>query len=703
VRVDRLSDNRTWLDDARTVARSFASDASGRTSDTAGIGELDMDTFDAAARQPRVVVATDEPLAPISDRPWPLHDMRVLLVVGEDLDAALVRNELDTSAAPFGTVMHTPQVGEALDRLGTERFDCVVVDLGLCAGQAGDVVRRIVTEYDVAVVALTRDAGVTDASDVIAAGAHDCLVKGRFGPDTLGRAVSVAVLRQADRRERAKLLQALRRERDRLAEVQRTARIGGWAVDPFTGDIELSREASGMFGVPASGLGDRLALLDLLHPDDHQAARTLFEGALAGMTVEGVLRLTRPSGTGRWLHVRSASQRDERGWGWGTVQDVTDQVQRDLAQCALQIRLERGQRLATLGRLAGGVAHDINNLVAVMSMGTAMARELLPAGDPAGEQLGLVADAIGRASALTSDLLVLARRDEPAASVLAVPPVLDGLSNLLRRTVGDAVHLVVTTGEHVPGVRIERTRLEQILLNLSANARDAMPRGGTLTIDVSATDDANMRIRVSDTGDGMDSETQEHAFDPFFTTKDPGRGTGLGLALVQGIVEAAGGEVELRSTAGVGTAIDVLLPAAADETSQPIPDRGRTHTTADIATILVVDDYEPIATLVSRLLMRHGHQVVTAVEPSVAAEVASSVDHLDLLVTDVVMRDRSGRDLAADLRRARPHLPVVYLSGYTADVFGGQALRDGEWFLRKPFNDVDLLDAVGRALQHSHS
>jgi signal transduction histidine kinase len=685
-------------DDASAGAGSFAS----RAGDGVGSAAVEA-TFDAAGRLPRVVVAADEPPVTMPDPPGSVDDIRVLLVVGEDRDAALVRGELDTSAASFGTVTHTAHLEEALDRLATDRVDCIVLDLGLCAGQAGVVVRRIVTEQDVAVVALTSDAGGAHASEVMAAGAHDCLVKGRFGPDRLGRAVSVAVQRQAGRRERARLLQALRRERDRLAEVQRAARIGGWAVDPFTGDIELSPEASVLFGVPATGLGDRDSFLELLHPDDHQAARTLCEGALDGITVEGVLRLAPRAGAGRWLHVRSASQRDERGWGWGTVQDVTDQVQRDLARCALQNRLEREQRLATLGRLAGGVAHDINNLVAVMSMGTAMARELLADGDPAAEQLGLVADAIGRASALTSDLLVLARRDEPVASVLSVVPVLHDLSKLLRRTVGETANLVVTTDDQVPGVRIERSQLEQIMLNLAANARDAMPNGGTLTIDVSATDDGRVHIRVTDDGQGMDSDTREHAFDPFFTTKDPGRGTGLGLALVQGIVEAAGGEVDLSSSPGAGTTIDVLLPAAVGETSQLAPIRGRAEATADVATILVVDDYEPIATLVSRLLTRHGHQVVTAADPSVAAEVAGSVDRLDLLVTDVMMRDRSGRDLAADLRRARPHLPVVYLSGYTADVFGGQELRRGEWFLRKPFNDVDLLDAVGRALQLSRS
>jgi two-component system, cell cycle sensor histidine kinase and response regulator CckA len=649
--------------------------------------------------RPQIVVAADEPAGGGIEQPVIVSEVRVLLVEDDDIDAEMVLAYLEAGGVAPAAVTRASRLDAALGILEGDAFDCVLLDLGLPDAGGLDAIHELMTARDdVAVVVLTGDADVEHATAAVAAGAQDYLVKGTFGAVALVRSVRYAVQRQTERRERIRLVRALQRERDRLAEVQRAARIGGWACDPATGEIELSPEALALFLAPPNRLLDAAAFGDLVHTDDRQAAAVVVRKALAGDTVDRIIRLVPRDGLDRWVRVHSAPNVDDRDRPWGTVQDVTEQVELDRSRAALQRRLERGQRLATLGQLAGGVAHDINNLIAVMGMGTSIARELLPPDHPASEQLTLVADAVARASALTAQMLVLGRRDEPT-TVLSAGAVIGDLETLLRSTAGDAVDVVVTVDPRTPHVRIGRSQLEQLLINLTSNARDAMPDGGTLTIDVAAVGD-RVRLRVGDTGIGMDAAMVERLFEPFFTTKPVGEGTGLGLALVLGTVEAVGGEVEVHSAPGAGTTVDVLLPGvAAMDAPAPRPALTPARRVSG-ATILVVDDHAPIATLVSQLLTRDGHVVMTATSATEASELAAAAAELDLVITDVVMRDLSGRDLAAMLRRARPDLAVIFMSGYTADVFGGDELGAGEWFLRKPFSDVELREIVERALQH---
>jgi hypothetical protein len=384
-----------------------------------------------------------------------------------------------------------------------------------------------------------------------------------------------------------------------------------------------------------------------------------------------------------------------------------------------QRRLEQSQRMESLGQLVGGVAHDFNNLLGVISGYTAFITEQvagLADGQPRDDMLADVQQVSGaaqRATALTRQLLTFARRDIVHPQVLDVNEVISNTEHLLRRTLGEQVELTVSLAAGLPPVLADPGQVDQVLINLAVNARDAMPGGGKLTIDTVclAVDDAYatdrpglspgqyVRIRVSDTGTGMDPQTTAHAFEPFYTTKPAGQGTGLGLATVHGIITRAGGYPQIYSEPGLGTTITALLPvtdkasaAAGPEPAAPARGQGET--------ILVAEDQDSLARLINRILDRHGYHVITVTSPADALRLASDLSQpIDLLLTDAIMPGLLGNELAARIRALRPSLPVVYMSGYAQPILDTQgALEPHSDLLEKPFSETTLLSRVQRAL-----
>jgi PAS domain S-box-containing protein len=390
----------------------------------------------------------------------------------------------------------------------------------------------------------------------------------------------------------------------------------------------------------------------------------------------------------------------------------------------LEGQLHQSQRMESLGQLAGGVAHDFNNLLAViLNYASFVAEELSSAAaTPTGtqwegplkdvEQIQLAAE---RASLLTHQLLSFARREVVQARALSLNSAITRMEQILRRTIGEQIELVISLAASLPMVVADPGQIEQIVLNLAINARDAMPAGGTLSIDTMAReiteDEGSVRgvpagpyacFRVGDTGVGMSAEVRDRAFEPFFTTKPRGEGSGLGLATVYGIVSQSGGYTRIYSDEGVGTSISILLPAAKQDATQDEFD-GEADSRKPLLgteTILVVDDEEALREVTRRILTRKGYTVVTASSGAQAIEIATShVGPINLLLTDVIMPTMQGPTVANEVKKLRPGIRVLFMSGHAQPVLEAEAVLETEFLLvEKPFDQAVLLEHVRKVL-----
>ncbi|MFC3990921.1 ATP-binding protein [Actinoplanes siamensis] len=404
--------------------------------------------------------------------------------------------------------------------------------------------------------------------------------------------------------------------------------------------------------------------------------------------------------------------------GISTVaRDVTAAKEHAERQRAVQERTQQAQRMESLGNLAGGVAHDFNNILAIIANYTEFALEETADRPEVHNDLIQVRTAVERATNLTRQLLTFTRGDAIQPRNVALNAVLAETQAMLERTIGEHIHLVVAPSEVPLTVRADPGQLQQVLLNLAINARDAMPEGGSLVLEANSAeldgDELNMqpplpagryaRLEISDTGEGMPPEVAERIFEPFFTTKPRGKGTGLGLATVYGIVTEAGGSVNLYSEPGVGTTFRIYLPlvdAPEDVTRGERPGAGPPR--GDGRTVLVVEDEAALQRIITRILTENGYQVVAATDGRQA--LARYHQHgCDVLLTDVIMPEMSGPRLAELLTERQPGLPVIYMSGYSNGLLGSTHVLDGDIaFVEKPFTAADLLHKVAAAVENLH-
>src|SRR4051794_3590546 len=362
----------------------------------------------------------------------------------------------------------------------------------------------------------------------------------------------------------------------------------------------------------------------------------------------------------------------------------------------LEEQLRQSQKMEAIGQLAGGVAHDFNNLLTVISGYGRLAQRRIGAG-PGAHELGEVERATERATQLTRQLLAFSRQQVMDPVTLDLNEVTSGLLPMLDRLIGDDVSVAVLAAGALPPVRADRSQLEQVIINLAINARDAMPTGGTLTIETAA-ENGYVRLAVTDTGVRMPREVTERIFEPFFTTKEQGQGTGLGLATVHGIVTQSGGRVAVYSEPGLGSTFRVFLPVAVREApAKPAATNGAVRLSGTEA-ILVCEDEEGVRRLIEVILTTEGYRVLSTPGPRDALELAANGTPFDALVSDVIMPDMSGPDLAKRLKTLRPGLRTLFISGYTAETVRGRGnLPLGSAFLEKPFDQASLLRAL-RAL-----
>lgn len=391
----------------------------------------------------------------------------------------------------------------------------------------------------------------------------------------------------------------------------------------------------------------------------------------------------------------------------GVALDITDRQR-------LADQLRQSQKMQAVGELAGGIAHDFNNLLMVMKGHAEMLLDQIPALSPVRHSVEQMQQAAERAEGLTRQLLAFSRRQVLQPRVLDLNEVVGGMIKMVSRVIGENIELAFLPGSNLARVKADPSQMEQVVLNLVVNARDAMPGGGRLTIETSNVEiDRSYGARhagmaagpyvmviVSDTGSGMDAATQARIFEPFFTTKGPGKGTGLGLATVYGVVKQSGGFIWVYSEVGRGTTFKIYLPQVIAEVEKPAEARKPAGPPSGNETILFVEDEDSVRELVREYLAAAGYRILEAADGEQALQIASAHSGpIHLLVTDVVMPHLSGRELAARLSPSRPDLKVLFISGYTDDsIFRSGVLDGGMAFLQKPFNLKSLAQRVREVL-----
>ncbi|XVV14150.1 ATP-binding protein [Actinoplanes sp. CA-131856] len=387
------------------------------------------------------------------------------------------------------------------------------------------------------------------------------------------------------------------------------------------------------------------------------------------------------------------------------VRDLSerDRGEREKARLRAEAQTHRSQRLESLGQLAGGIAHDFNNMLGVIVNYASFVVEEAESAEPDVQMIAADAKQVikagERGTDLTHQLLAFARREVVRPQVLDLNKVIADVEAMLRRSIGEHITLIFRPEPDLPPVTCDPGQIEQMLVNLALNARDAMPSGGNLVIDTGRHGD-QVRLRVGDSGKGMTPEVVERAFEPFFTTKASGEATGLGLATVYGIVTQADGEVSITSEPGLGTTVTVLLPASSTVEASPAVVEPAADTRGHGETLLVVEDEAALRDVAGRILSGAGYQVLKAECGVQALDVASRHSgQIDLLLSDVVMPGMLGKELAERLVRERPDTRVLYMSGYAQPVLHSQGTLDpGVALLEKPFTADDLLTAVRKRL-----
>jgi two-component system cell cycle sensor histidine kinase/response regulator CckA len=518
--------------------------------------------------------------------------------------------------------------------------------------------------------------------------------------------------------ERKRVEVALRASELRLARAQEAAHLGSWELDLTNledvnqNPIWWSDEVYRIFGyAPGEVPASNELFFKSVPPEDVPRIQAALQGSLRdGIPYCVQHRVIRPDGTERIVEERSTIVRDPAGRPIrmvGTVLDVTDHQR-------LEEQLRQAQKMEAVGRLAGGVAHDFNNLLTAILGSAELLLGRLGPDHPERVEAEEIRKAALWAADLTRQLLAFSRQQVLDPQVFDLSAVVADMDKMLRRLVRADITFRTRLASDLGAVRADPGQIEQVIMNLAVNACDAMPGGGTLTIEtanvelgagrerdqLTANPGRYVMLTVSDTGTGMSATTQAHIFEPFFTTKERGKGTGLGLSTVYGIVKQSEGYVWLESEPGRGTTFKVYLPRVDAPIETPAPGLAPVAARGGAETILVVEDQEPVRRLTCKILETQGYAVLVAADGPEALQMAERHQGvIDILVTDVVMPGMSGREVGRRLAAVRPGMRVLYLSGYADDsIVSHGVLAPGLAFLQKPFTPETLARRVRELL-----
>jgi signal transduction histidine kinase len=650
--------------------------------------------------------------------------VRVLLVEDSDDDAVLVVRRLRSAglAVDYRRVETADDMAAALR---TEPPDIVISDNSMpnfSAGAALKLVRE--SQLDVPFVVVSGEIGEEAAAALMRAGAHDFVLKGSLArlPPAVHRELREAKERQHRRQVQATLQST--EERFRLVAENLRDVVFRYRLWP---DEALEYISPAVFDLtghqPAALYDDPELVFGAVQPEDRDKVRRSWRDP-PRYPITTCWR--RPDGSTAWIDQRllpvrhspdSETDPDTDPDGVvaveGILRDVTDAVRASQEREELARQLHQAERLDSLGQLAGGVAHDFNNLLSVICSYTAFVQEELGPDHPARQDADGIATAARQAAALTRQLLIFSRLEPSHPETLDVNSVVIDIERLLRRTIGEDIEFVIHTDPGIDSVTIDRSRLEQVIMNLVVNARAAMPNGGRLTIETSsrpigevhpvplsngASAGPTVFLTVTDTGSGMDPETKRRAFEPFYTTKGRGKGSGLGLATVYGVVTDAGGTISIWSEPDRGTRFTICLPSTGRPAAQLQPARTPTHHDGAGGHVLLVEDDPAVREVTRRILVRGGYAVTEAPTRDDAVRLLNDPRHaFALVLSDVVMPGMPAAQFIDILRATHPTTPIVLMSGYTGEGRGTGDLPADITIVSKPFDRATLLDALGQA------
>ncbi len=459
-----------------------------------------------------------------------------------------------------------------------------------------------------------------------------------------------------------------------------------------------------------------LRILDVVDPAEHVRFRQVRLPFSETKQTAGTWQHRTASGRLLEMEVITTSSRRLGRASWLSVGiDVTARREAERALARSEEQLRRSQKMEAIGTFAGGISHDFSNLLTGMLGYCDLALAMMSADDPVRPDVSEIRALAVRGTDLSKQILAVSRKQIVQPTVLDPNTVIPGLDRLLRRLMGEHIEVSTTLGRDLGTIRIDAAQLEQVMLSLASNARDAMPSGGTLRLATARVSDQEVQtfgldaqrewvvIRVTDTGVGMTDAVREHIFEPFFTPKERGKGTGLGLPLAYGMIEQSGGEIRVDSAPGQGTTVHLLLPRLGELPTDLTVEEEVTGVLTGEETVLLTEDEDSVRVVATAALERRGYRVLAAADGDSAIAISRAFPgRIDLLVTDVVMPGMNGRELAGQLEQMRPGLRVLFVSGYTDDaaLLKGVSL-DERTFLQKPFTSLELAKRVRVVLDQS--
>jgi PAS domain S-box-containing protein len=649
----------------------------------------------------------------------------VLLVEDNPRDAFALRELLDTSFSIKFVITHVTNMAEAIRHMAVGRYDLVMLDLTLPDSSGLQTFEKAHSVADrVPIIIMTALDDEDLALRAVRGGAQDYLVKGTLTTDLVVRSMRYAIERKRSEDAVRQGRERMERLRNQYQNILRSTPNGICMVDAGW-HVTYANHAMHQMLYPDERAteevqGTHLSTFFCSGDDFRDYMRAVNQSVRRLGLDRRELELKRFDGSSVFCDV-SATRLDPGDTAAGfvlTIIDITEKQQAQLQREALEQELRQSQKMEAIGMLAGGIAHDFNNILQIVIGQSELALMKMPETPPTVEELERITSAGKRGAALTRQLLAFSRRQELEPQPVNLGLLVSGLERMLQRLIGEDIDLATDAEGSLPYISADPGQMEQVILNLCVNARDAMQGGGRVTVETSEVtiDDGNrphkrladghyVRLKVTDTGCGMTPEVQRRIFEPFYTTKDVGKGTGLGLSTVYGIVKQSGGDIFVTSAPGQGTTFEVFFPVCtktADgncESEAPAVEHERGS-----EVILLVEDESDVRMLMRMLLEEHGYTIVEASNGKEALLLSQHLDGpIDLVITDVVMPELGGPAMYAELQKNRPKTPVIFVSGYTDREVSTKDLSEHAALLHKPFTPEILMQKIREQLATRHA
>lgn len=632
------------------------------------------------------------------------QSIRVLLIDDDEEDYVITRNMFEKIEGQTFQLEWERSYAAAVETIKAGRHDIYLTDYRLGEHNGLDIVRLVVASgYKGLAIMLTGQGGRPTDIEATTAGAADYLAKDSVTSVLLERSMRHAL-------ERKRSAEALQLSEERYRDIVENAHDF-----IYSHDLEGNYTSINNAGEQITGYSREEALtmnfLQTVAPDFVEKAQEMIAGRLAGEKGTAYeLDIIAKDGRRIALEINTKLVlRDGAAVGvQGTARDVTGRKE-------LEEQLRQSQKMEAIGRLAGGIAHDFNNLLTAITGYSELSMRRMEETDPLLVNLQEIKKAGDRAASLTRQLLAFSRKQVLRPKVLVLNSVVSDMERMLARLIGEDIELCTVLEPNLSSIKVDPGQIEQIIMNLAVNARDAMPQGGKLTIETSnvviddeyarnhiaVTPGPFVKLEVSDSGCGIDRQTQSRIFEPFFTTKEVGKGTGLGLSTVYGIVKQSGGHIWVYSEVGVGTTFTIYLPCTEENPEVYKREYGNERGLRGTETVLIAEDEEVVRKLACKVLRMYGHKVLEATGGNDALLISEShLAPIDLLITDVIMPDMNGLELANRLTALRPETRVLFMSGYTDSAIVHQGfLDDGANFIQKPFSPEALASKVREVLE----